>query len=459
MSVVGAPGVGDVTLGSPVSGFLSFNSALNDGDSCPYVIEDPYNNNWEIGIGVYYVSGTRLVRNTVLASSAGGTSKISATSSAIAMLSPSAADFILAGNQTNFTGTSPQFSFGLNGGNLGSIQFYGSTSGSVTIQANAVAGTATTLTLPATSDTFVGKATTDTLTNKTFDTAATGNVFKINGTQLTAVTGTGSAVLATNPTLTTPTLGVASATSVNKITISAPATGATLTIADGKTLTASNTLTFAGTDGTTITFPSTNATMAGLSGSNVWTASNSFTGSTSSIYLGANGGNLGIATFYGSTSGSVTLKAAAAAGTSTVFQLPSSNGTLGYALQTDGSGATSWAAVVSPSTTSNISIGYTVSPYSIGTISSGTITFNSANGNYQYYTNNGAHTLNAPSSDCAIDILITNSGTGGGTITMSGFTAPTGGGGDTYATTASNKYILMIRRINSVATYMFKALQ
>jgi hypothetical protein len=36
-------------------------------------------------------------------------------------------------------------------------------------------------------DTYVGRATTDTLTNKTFDTAGTGNVFKVNGTAVTAI--------------------------------------------------------------------------------------------------------------------------------------------------------------------------------------------------------------------------------------------------------------------------------
>jgi hypothetical protein len=70
-------------------------------------------------------------------------------------------------------------------------------------------------------------------------------------------TGSGSVVLATSPTLVTPTLGVASATSINKVTITAPASGSTLTIADGKTLTVNNTLTFAGTDATTLTFQST----------------------------------------------------------------------------------------------------------------------------------------------------------------------------------------------------------
>ena len=49
---------------------------------------------------------------------------------------------------------------------VASLGFSGSTSGSTTVQATAVAGT-TTLTLPAATDTLVGKATTDTLTNKT----------------------------------------------------------------------------------------------------------------------------------------------------------------------------------------------------------------------------------------------------------------------------------------------------
>lgn len=71
---------------------------------------------------------------------------------------------------------------------------------------------------------------------------------------LTDETGTGVAVFGTSPTLVTPTLGVASATSINKVALTAPATSATLTIADGKTLTASNTLTFTGTDGSSAAF-------------------------------------------------------------------------------------------------------------------------------------------------------------------------------------------------------------
>lgn len=78
-------------------------------------------------------------------------------------------------------------------------------------------------------------------------------------------TGTGSAVRATSPTLTTPTLGVATATSINKVTLTAPATSATVTVADGKTFTASNSITLAGTDAKTLTV-SNSLTLAGTDG-------------------------------------------------------------------------------------------------------------------------------------------------------------------------------------------------
>ena len=49
--------------------------------------------------------------------------------------------------------------------------------------------------------------------------------------------------------------------SISKVTLTQPATGSTLTILDGKTLTCNNSITFAGTDATTITLPSTTGTL------------------------------------------------------------------------------------------------------------------------------------------------------------------------------------------------------
>jgi hypothetical protein len=92
----------------------------------------------------------------------------------------------------------------------------------------------------------------------------TGTVKLLASNALTNTTGTGSVVLANSPTLVTPTLGVASATTINKVTLTAPATGSTLTIVDGKTLTASNSITLAGTDSTTMTFPPASASVGYL---------------------------------------------------------------------------------------------------------------------------------------------------------------------------------------------------
>lgn len=85
----------------------------------------------------------------------------------------------------------------------------------------------------------------------------------------TGTTGTTSTnlVFSTSPTLVTPVLGVATATSINKVDITAPATSATLTIADGKTLTASNTITFTATDGSTLAIGA-----GGTLGSNAYTS-------------------------------------------------------------------------------------------------------------------------------------------------------------------------------------------
>lgn len=90
------------------------------------------------------------------------------------------------------------------------------------------------------------------------------------------------------------------ATKYNLVTITAPATGSTLTIADGKTATVNNTLTLAGTDATTMTFPTTSATIARTDAANTFTGTQSFSGainatfnSTAAVNLTNNNGGIG----------------------------------------------------------------------------------------------------------------------------------------------------------------------
>jgi hypothetical protein len=101
----------------------------------------------------------------------------------------------------------------------GTVKFAGSTSGTTTVAATAVAGT-TVLTLPAATDTLVGKATTDTLTNKTL----TGAV--MNGTVGATTPATGAFTSLTAST----TLGV---TGVSTLTGGAVVQGLTVGLGAG----------------------------------------------------------------------------------------------------------------------------------------------------------------------------------------------------------------------------------
>jgi hypothetical protein len=100
-------------------------------------------------------------------------------------------------------------------------------------------------------------------------------------------------------------------------------------------------------------------------------------------------------------------------------------------------------------------IGYSITAYNLGNIASFTV--NAALGNYQYGSCNAAATWTAPSTDCAVNILITN-GVSAGATTFSGFTVGASPG-DALTTTSGNKFMVSIIRINSIATYVIKALQ
>jgi hypothetical protein len=106
----------------------------------------------------------------------------------------------------------------------------------------------------------------------------------------------------TSPTMTTPVLGAATASSINKVTLTAPASSATLTIADGKTLTASNSITLAGTDGTTMTFPAADATIARTDAAQTFTGTQTF----SSTITGSISGNAATVTTNANLTGPIT---------------------------------------------------------------------------------------------------------------------------------------------------------
>jgi hypothetical protein len=142
---------------------------------------------------------------------------------------------------------------------LTSMGFKGSASGTTTVQASAVASG--TLTLPAATDTLVGKATTDTLTNKTL-TAPVISTISNSGT-VTIPTGTDTLVARTstdtltNKTLTSPTINDAR----QNITLNAQ-TGTTYTPVltdNGRLVTLSN------ASAITLTVP-TNASVAYATG-------------------------------------------------------------------------------------------------------------------------------------------------------------------------------------------------
>lgn len=83
-------------------------------------------------------------------------------------------------------------------------------------------------------------------------TAGTG--ISVTGTQvsLSSTTGSGASVLATSATLVTPTIGAALATSLNGMGISCTSGTCTFSITNGKTVSFSNTLSFSGTDSSSL---------------------------------------------------------------------------------------------------------------------------------------------------------------------------------------------------------------
>lgn len=225
------------------------------------------------------------------------------------------------------------------------------------------------------------------------------------GTGATTATGTGSVVLQTSPTLTTPTLGVATATSINKVAFTAPATGSTLTILDGKTLTANNSIVLAGTDSTTMTFPSTSATIARTDAGQTFTGVNVFTSPKIITQISDTNGNVLIN--IGATGSAVNYVKVTNAATGTAGPILSADGETNVDLKLAGKGTGA--------------VHVTTGQYGDITADSdgATITFNLATSNIHSVTLGGNRTLalsNEHVGQCFM-LRLQQDGTGSRTVT------------------------------------------
>lgn len=115
-------------------------------------------------------------------------------------------------------------------------------------------------------------------------TANTTNALTIGtGLSGTSFNGSGAVTIAIDSTVATLT-GSQALTNKSYNGLTLTSTTGTFTLTNAKTLTVQNTLTFAGTDSTTMTFPASSTTVAGLSIGNAFTGANTFTNATGQIF-------------------------------------------------------------------------------------------------------------------------------------------------------------------------------
>lgn len=194
-------GQGDITIGNGTAITTGVDSDLTTGDNSSLTF-----NNYSVftaGVSSSYISGTgsSLTTGNNSAISIGASSSLTTGDNSTQTFN-NASVFTVGASSTFTSGSGSTFTAGTNSNfttaNSSTIQFIGGYTTNLTST-----GT-TNLTLPATTDTLVGKATQDTFTNKTYDTAATGNLFYINSRQVTGYSGDGNIViLQSNPTFLT----------------------------------------------------------------------------------------------------------------------------------------------------------------------------------------------------------------------------------------------------------------
>jgi len=188
-------GTGTLTLAGAVTGFETFAAGVGNSNTTYYAVTLPGTAEFEVGLGTLSSDSSTIARTTIISSSNSDSAvNFSAGTKTIFCTIPASKSVFLdaSGNATLGADLSIGDDLTVNGGvielkNTGSqseLRMYCESSNAHYAALKAPAHSAfsgnTTLTLPATTDTIVGRTTTDTLTNKT----------------LTAPTLTGTAVMA-----------------------------------------------------------------------------------------------------------------------------------------------------------------------------------------------------------------------------------------------------------------------
>jgi hypothetical protein len=268
--------------------------------------------------------------------------------------------------------------------NAGTLILNGSSSGTLTLQTAAAAGTSTIFQFPSANGSS-GNLLLNTGSNASAWAAMSGDATIISSGAITLATVNGSPGTYTYASVTVNGKGlVTSATSGT-----APVTGT-----------------------------ATSGQVTYWNGTGTVTGSTNFTFAAGALTLGT-GASAGSIVLNGSSSGTLTLQTAAAAGTSTIFQFPSANGSSGNLLINQGSNASAWQALSGDATL-----------VSSGAITLATVNTNVGSFTYASITVNGKGLITAAANGTA---PVTGTGVSGQVSYWNGTSTQTGSADFTFA--------------------------